>query len=149
MALNLVDRTDARMDFLPKARKGIAIVAAAVLSMLEAVHQGLTVHDQLHLCARASVQVCQQQAKVLCQNSRTRVPKGNAHTDSEDPPVRGVLNSSCSGLSQVWIIHVFARPVGEYWPIWIPPNGVRKDRIAVDRTLKPRWLRCLWPRQPK
>jgi hypothetical protein len=37
MAFDLVDRLDAGMDFMPKARKGIAIVPPAVVSVLKAL----------------------------------------------------------------------------------------------------------------
>jgi hypothetical protein len=48
------------MNFLPKAREGIAVVPTAVLCMVVAVHQGLTVDDQLNGFTWPSMQVGQE-----------------------------------------------------------------------------------------
>jgi hypothetical protein len=111
MALDFVHRLNARMNLVPEPRKGITIVPSPVLRMVETVHQGLTVNDQLDLGPRTGMEVGQQEPEVLRHNRRAGMASRDAHAGCQCSAVRGVLYRSRPGLCNFGVIHVFAQPI--------------------------------------
>jgi hypothetical protein len=139
MALDLGNAVNNLMGNLPKPREFVAVAGSCGIGGLKSLHQGLTIHDKMHLLTWGSEGLHHEQCQMFSTDCGARVSFRYGHAGCPSATCGVDLKYRTSGNGQIWVIDVLARTVAIEVPGCVPLKIGGVDLFSVN--CQPEWFR--------